>query len=218
MSDYLYYCPDCNKLYKAGTVGKMIKCAQCSRLAVDMNITSEDYYKLSPAQRQELKNSFLQEQEDEDTDLFGLFENSVNDSTPVMPPAQPAVKMPPVQQPGVQKVDVQPAVQKAEASQPAAAQENTEKSESPANVPKKKKSSARSKTGILLKLVSKIGFVLTILGAVIIFFMMGDMVDYETGFTYGFSILILGTGMNLALMGIGEICNLLAGIKQNQEL
>lgn len=219
MSDYLYYCPDCNKLYKAGAVGKMIKCAQCSQLAYDMNITSEEYYKLSPSQRQELKDSFFQEQYEEDTDISGLFENPINESVPDMNAGQPKVQKPIVQQPVVQQpVMQQPAAQKPDVQQPAAVQEKTQQSVNSGSPVQKKRKAARSRVGVLLKLVSKIGIVLSILGGIIIFFMMGDMVDYETGFTYGFAIILLGSALNLAILGIGEICNLLTGIKQNQEL
>ena len=76
MSNYLYYCPDCNKLYKAGAAGKMIKCTQCARPAFDMNITNDEYSQLSAAEKQQLKNGFLREQEQEqEEDIMSFFEN-----------------------------------------------------------------------------------------------------------------------------------------------
>ena len=59
MSKFLYYCPNCNKLYMAGEAGKTVKCTGCSEIALDMGISSEEYNALSAAQKQELKNRII---------------------------------------------------------------------------------------------------------------------------------------------------------------
>lgn len=59
MSKFLYYCPNCNKLYMAGEAGKTVKCTGCSEIALDMDISSDEYNALNAAQKQELKNRII---------------------------------------------------------------------------------------------------------------------------------------------------------------
>ena len=59
MSKFLYYCPNCNKLYMAGEAGKTLKCTGCSEIALDMGISSDEYNALNTAQKQELKNRII---------------------------------------------------------------------------------------------------------------------------------------------------------------
>ncbi|MCR5405493.1 MAG: hypothetical protein K6E88_01790 [Lachnospiraceae bacterium] len=59
MSKFLYYCPNCNKLYMAGEAGKTVKCTGCSEIALDMGISSDEYNALNAAQKQELKNRII---------------------------------------------------------------------------------------------------------------------------------------------------------------
>ena len=53
MSKFLYYCPNCNKLYMAGEAGKTLKCTGCSEIALDMGISSDEYNALNTAQKQD---------------------------------------------------------------------------------------------------------------------------------------------------------------------
>ncbi len=52
----MYYCPDCNKVFKAAGTGKKIKCSQCAELLYDMKISSEDYSALTKEGRESLKS------------------------------------------------------------------------------------------------------------------------------------------------------------------
>lgn len=55
MDSYIYYCDVCNKLFKAGGIGKTIKCSTCSKKLIDLCITSDQYNSLESAAREELK-------------------------------------------------------------------------------------------------------------------------------------------------------------------
>ena len=56
MDNSMYYCPNCNKVFKAGGTGKRIKCTQCAEILYDMKISSEDYSALSKEGRESIKS------------------------------------------------------------------------------------------------------------------------------------------------------------------
>ncbi|MCR5420580.1 MAG: hypothetical protein K6E98_06225 [Lachnospiraceae bacterium] len=55
MGSFIYYCDDCNKLYKLGAMGKTSKCTQCSGILRDLKISDADYIALSVKERAVLK-------------------------------------------------------------------------------------------------------------------------------------------------------------------
>ncbi len=56
MDNSIFYCPNCNKVFKVGVTGKKIKCSQCTALLYDMKISSEDYSALSKEGKESLKS------------------------------------------------------------------------------------------------------------------------------------------------------------------
>lgn len=76
MESYLYYCIDCNKLFKAGGIGRKVKCASCSGELIDLEISDEDYAALNPKEREELKRKAR-----ESVKISGIQEPVVTDNT-----------------------------------------------------------------------------------------------------------------------------------------
>ena len=55
MDSYLYFCTECNKLFKVADTGRNVKCSRCSNLLVDLEITDTEYASLHPEKREALK-------------------------------------------------------------------------------------------------------------------------------------------------------------------
>ena len=55
MDKYLYYCENCDKLFKLSNKGKKVKCTKCGAMLKDLEITSSDYEALSPDEKEVLK-------------------------------------------------------------------------------------------------------------------------------------------------------------------
>ncbi len=53
----MYYCPDCNKVFKAGDPGKTIKCPKCTHLLKDLEISDDNYALLSSSEKAALKTN-----------------------------------------------------------------------------------------------------------------------------------------------------------------
>ena len=56
MDNYLYFCTECNKLFKVADTGRKVKCSHCSKPLVDLEITDTGYAALDPDKREALKN------------------------------------------------------------------------------------------------------------------------------------------------------------------
>ena len=54
---YMYYCPDCKKVYKAGETGKNIKCPKCESSLLDLGISDRDYAVLPAAEKDIIKQN-----------------------------------------------------------------------------------------------------------------------------------------------------------------
>ncbi len=59
----MYYCSDCNKIFKAGDPGKTIKCPKCTHILKDLKISDDNYALLSSSEKAALKtNTTITEQ------------------------------------------------------------------------------------------------------------------------------------------------------------
>lgn len=56
MENYLYFCTECNKLFKVADTGRKVKCSHCSKPLADLEITDTEYAALDPDKREALKN------------------------------------------------------------------------------------------------------------------------------------------------------------------
>ncbi len=54
---YMYYCPNCNKVFKAGETGKKIKCPKCKSDLSDLGISEQDYAVLPAAEKAIMKQN-----------------------------------------------------------------------------------------------------------------------------------------------------------------
>lgn len=54
---YMYYCPNCNKVFKAGETGKKIKCPKCKSDLSDLGISEQDYAVLPAAEKTIMKQN-----------------------------------------------------------------------------------------------------------------------------------------------------------------
>lgn len=56
MDSYLYFCTECSKLFKVADTGRKVKCSNCSKPLVDLEITDTEYAALNPEKREALKD------------------------------------------------------------------------------------------------------------------------------------------------------------------
>ena len=189
MSNFLYFCPNCNKLYKAGASGKKLKCSQCSELAIDLGISDDEYREMNKTQKQELKERIAER-------LAGNDENEqAYDNT------------------GEQDKRQEESVTAAGNGTSQAAD-----NEIPKRKPKREYMvSGDPFWGRKLKLFSLIGLVLSLVGGVVIGLIFREEYDDLTGLAYGLGFTLLCVFVNLAVMGAGEICILLAGVNERLE-
>lgn len=54
---YMYYCPNCKKVFKAGETGKNIKCPKCESSLLDLGISDQDYAVLPAAEKDIIKQN-----------------------------------------------------------------------------------------------------------------------------------------------------------------
>ncbi|MCR5356510.1 MAG: zinc-ribbon domain-containing protein [Lachnospiraceae bacterium] len=54
---YMYYCPVCNKVFKAGETGRKIKCPKCAADLLDLGISDQDYAVLPAAEKEIIKQN-----------------------------------------------------------------------------------------------------------------------------------------------------------------
>ena len=71
MDKFLYYCENCDKLFKLGNKGKKVKCTKCGARLKDLEITSTDYEALSPDEKEVLKMWNVVEDTQDDNDTAG---------------------------------------------------------------------------------------------------------------------------------------------------
>ncbi|MCR5508736.1 MAG: hypothetical protein K6F34_08610 [Lachnospiraceae bacterium] len=55
MDSYMYYCADCNRLFKVGGTGKKAKCPQCEGMLKDLGVSSEEYAAMDTEKKNALK-------------------------------------------------------------------------------------------------------------------------------------------------------------------
>lgn len=68
MESYLYFCTECNKLFKVADTGRKVKCSNCSKPLVDLEIKDTDYAALDMEKREALKNKARGNEEDKAED------------------------------------------------------------------------------------------------------------------------------------------------------
>ena len=209
MSNFLYFCPNCNKLYKAGASGKKLKCSQCSELAIDLGISDDEYREMNKTQKQELKERIAErlagnDENEQAYDNTGeqdkRQEESVtaagNGTSQAADNEIPGNKIPGNEMPG----------------------KETSENEIPKRKPKREYMvSGDPFWGRKLKLFSLIGLVLSLVGGVVIGLIFREEYDDLTGLAYGLGFTLLCVFVNLAVMGAGEICILLAGVNERLE-
>ena len=57
MEKFIYYCRDCDKLYKVSGSGKKVKCNSCGQELADLKISDEEYSLLGPDEKKRLKSN-----------------------------------------------------------------------------------------------------------------------------------------------------------------
>lgn len=55
MDKIMYYCKECNKLYKVGGSGKRVKCNSCGNELIDLKVTDEEYALMDTSEKNSLK-------------------------------------------------------------------------------------------------------------------------------------------------------------------
>ena len=59
MAGYIYYCDNCNKLFKIREIGKKAKCPKCTSTLSDLKISDEEYASLDKAGKDAVKKKAL---------------------------------------------------------------------------------------------------------------------------------------------------------------
>ena len=59
MAGYIYYCDNCNKLFKIGETGKKVKCPKCTSELSDLKVSDEEYASLDKAGKDGIKKKAL---------------------------------------------------------------------------------------------------------------------------------------------------------------
>ena len=183
-------------MYKAGEPGKKLKCPQCSEIALDMNITGDEFNALNAKQKQELKDRIS---------------GNVTEDTESVPAT------PPYEEPDETKNEQQeePHETHETMSAPAQPEADTDADEDEDDQVIWRESTGMagdSKIGRLLKLLAKVVLGLSLIGGIVIGLIMSDEIDGGTGFVYGFASALICSIMSLVVWGIGEICILLSSV------
>ena len=55
MAGYIYYCSNCNKLFKISEMGKKVKCPKCTLELSDLKVSDEEYASLDKAGKDAIK-------------------------------------------------------------------------------------------------------------------------------------------------------------------
>ncbi len=196
MSKFLYYCPNCNKLYMAGEAGKTLKCTGCSEIALDMGISSDEYNALNTAQKQELKNRIiLKYSADED------FAHDASDGG--IKEQETTVDKPGTEAAGSNDTEVKNDTEKAAAKTDA---------DTTVVLRRRRGIAGNSRAGRILIAFSKIGLLLSLIGSAAIGFLVANEMYASVGIAYGLAAFLVCTLLCLIIMGIGEISILLASV------
>ncbi len=196
MSKFLYYCPNCNKLYMAGEAGKTLKCTGCSEIALDMGISSDEYNALNTAQKQELKNRIiLKYSADED------FAHDASDGG--IKEQETTVDKPGTEAAGSNDTEVKNDTEKAAAKTDA---------DTAVVLRRRRGIAGNSRAGRILIAFSKIGLLLSLIGSAAIGFLVANEMYASVGIAYGLAAFLVCTLLCLIIMGIGEISILLASV------
>ncbi len=196
MSKFLYYCPNCNKLYMAGEAGKTLKCTGCSEIALDMGISSDEYNALNTAQKQELKNRIiLKYSADED------FAHDASDGG--IKEQETTVDKPGTEAAGSNDTEVKNDTEKAAAKTDA---------DTTVVLRRRRGIAGNSRAGRILIAFSKIGLLLSLIGSAAIGFLVTNEMYASVGIAYGLAAFLVCTLLCLIIMGIGEISILLASV------
>ena len=196
MSKFLYYCPNCNKLYMAGEAGKTLKCTGCSEIALDMGISSDEYNALNTAQKQELKNRIiLKYSADED------FAHDASDGG--IKEQETTVDKPGTEAAGSNDTEVKNDTEKAAAKTDA---------DTTVVLRRRRGIAGNSRAGRILIALSKIGLLLSLIGSAAIGFLVANEMYASMGIAYGLAAFLVCTLLCLIIMGIGEISILLASV------
>lgn len=196
MSKFLYYCPNCNKLYMAGEAGKTLKCTGCSEIALDMGISSDEYNALNTAQKQELKNRIiLKYSADED------FAHDASDGG--IKEQETTVDKPGTEAAGSNDTEVKNDTEKAAAKTDA---------DTTVVLRRRRGIAGNSRAGRILIALSKIGLLLSLIGSAAIGFLVANEMYASVGIAYGLAAFLVCTLLCLIIMGIGEISILLASV------
>lgn len=180
----------------AGTPGKTLKCTQCSEMVLDMGISSDDYNALNAAQRQELKDRIILNCTEDAAleDESGYDNNEQEVRQEEQPVKVPATKAPAANPPAAN-----------------AAEAKTDKE--PQVVLRKRLGIAgNSRAGRILIMFSKIGLILSLIGSIVIAVLVGSEMYAPIGVAYGLACALICALLCLVLMGIGEVCILLASV------
>ena len=196
MSKFLYYCPNCNKLYMAGEAGKTLKCTGCSEIALDMGISSDEYNALNTAQKQELKNRIiLKYSADED------FAHDASDGG--IKEQETTVDKPGTEAAGSNDTEVKNDTERAAAKTDA---------DTTVVLRRRRGIAGNSRAGRILIAFSKIGLLLSLIGSAAIGFLVANEMYASVGIAYGLAAFLVCTLLCLIIMGIGEISILLASV------
>lgn len=196
MSKFLYYCPNCNKLYMAGEAGKTLKCTGCSEIALDMGISSDEYNALNTTQKQELKNRIiLKYSADEDFAHDASGGGIKEQETTVDKPGTEAA--------GSNDTEVKNDTEKAAAKTDAG---------TTLVLRRRRGIAGNSRAGRILIALSKIGLLLSLIGSAAIGFLVANEMYASVGIAYGLAAFLVCTLLCLIIMGIGEISILLASV------
>ena len=196
MSKFLYYCPNCNKLYMAGEAGKTLKCTGCSEIALDMGISSDEYNALNTAQKQELKNRIiLKYSADED------FAHDASDGG--IKEQETTVDKPGTEAAGSNDTEVKNDTERAAAKTDA---------DTTVVLRRRRGIAGNSRAGRILIAFSKIGLLLSLIGSAAIGFLVANELYASVGRAYGLAAFLVCTLLCLIIMGIGEISILLASV------
>lgn len=224
MSKFLYYCPNCNKLYMAGEAGKTVKCTGCSEIALDMGISSDEYNALNTAQKQELKNRIILKYSADES-----YENAVEEDTSNEDTAYddtPDGNMPDedfahdASDGGIkeQETTVDKPGTEAAGSNDTEVKNDTEKAAAKTDdgttvvLRRRRGIAGNSRAGRILIALSKIGLLLSLIGSAAIGFLVANEMYASVGIAYGLAAFLVCTLLCLIIMGIGEISILLASV------
>lgn len=196
MSKFLYYCPNCNKLYMAGEAGKTLKCTGCSEIALDMGISSDEYNALNTAQKQELKNRIILKYSADEDFAHDASDGGIKEQETT------------VDKPGTEAAGSNDTEEKNDSEKAAAKTD----ADTAVVLRRRRGIAGNSRAGRILIAFSKIGLLLSLIGSAAIGFLVANEMYASVGIAYGLAAFLVCTLLCLIIMGIGEISILLASV------